>query len=391
MTHTVSTLEISERSFKEIADKLRAAGYGHLFMADGSIDMYGIGLARGVALAPSDAAEAAQSDRAHTLVQRHANATRALEHMYTEKNIERLKAVGAELEAALAAPVAPAAQNPWQDLYASAMATLAPAFDYIQAHADQFGATAGDCKMAIIAETFPKLAAADAARLVAPAAVAPSPRKELAKSVFGGINALRWLLNITTEFDRKDVRTRQAARLLDEYGDKNGRMNRVHLEHLWKVLNDELSLDDTLECLSARDAAPTPTVAADAAAPHSDDLAVDALAAAMKEKLAQARAKGRSGWQECDPEDLSHMLREHVSKGDPRDVANFCAFLWNLKQPIAKAKLLAANEHDAQPIGDRLTLAAINALRSYEYGNSSPDLAKSVADRLGEARAGVGP
>lgn len=44
-------------------------------------------------------------DWAHTLVQRHANAARALEHMYTEKNIERLKAVSAELEAALCAPV----------------------------------------------------------------------------------------------------------------------------------------------------------------------------------------------------------------------------------------------------------------------------------------------
>ncbi|MEX3967317.1 hypothetical protein AB4Y42_34670 [Paraburkholderia sp. EG286B] len=113
MTHTVSTLEISERAFKEIADKLRVAGCGHLFLADGSIDMYGIGLVRGAALAPSDAAGAVQSDWAHKLVQRHANAARALEHMYTEKNIERLKAVGAELESALAAPVAPAAVAPF--------------------------------------------------------------------------------------------------------------------------------------------------------------------------------------------------------------------------------------------------------------------------------------
>lgn len=76
-------------------------------------------------------------------------------------------------------------------------------------------------------------------------------RKAVAKSVFGGINALRWLLNITTEFDRKDVRTRQAARLLDEYCSGNGTSNRVHLEHLWKTLNDALSLSDTLECLAA--------------------------------------------------------------------------------------------------------------------------------------------
>lgn len=74
------------------------------------------------------------------------------------------------------------------------------------------------------------------------------PRKALAKSVFGGINALRWLLNITTEFDRKDVRTRQAARLLDEYS-SGGATNRQHLEHLWKVLNDELSTADVLDCL----------------------------------------------------------------------------------------------------------------------------------------------
>ena len=45
MTHTVATLEVSDRTFQEIAGKLRAAGYGHLFMSDGSIDMYGISLA----------------------------------------------------------------------------------------------------------------------------------------------------------------------------------------------------------------------------------------------------------------------------------------------------------------------------------------------------------
>ncbi|HEM8535008.1 TPA: hypothetical protein U2Q23_001092 [Burkholderia multivorans] len=44
----------------------------------------------------------------------------------------------------------------------------------------------------------------------------------------------------------------------------------------------------------------------------------------MKHKLALARAKGRGGWETCSPADLSRMLREHVEKGDPRDVANFC-------------------------------------------------------------------
>lgn len=71
---------------------------------------------------------------------------------------------------------------------------------------------------------------------------------------------------------------------------------------------------------------------------HPDDIAVDQFADAMKAKLADARAKGRSGWQDCDPVELSYMLREHVEKGDPRDVANFCMFLWSLGKPIGDAR-----------------------------------------------------
>ncbi|WP_186057762.1 hypothetical protein [Burkholderia gladioli] len=66
---------------------------------------------------------------------------------------------------------------------------------------------------------------------------------------------------------------------------------------------------------------------AEAREPHSDDIAVDAFAAAMKAKMAASRAKGRGGWETCTPSDLSRMLREHVEKGDPRDVANFCMML----------------------------------------------------------------
>lgn len=78
-------------------------------------------------------------------------------------------------------------------------------------------------------------------------------------------------------------------------------------------------------------------VAAHAA--HPDDAAVDRFAAALKEKLAIARGKGRSGWENMDPAELSLMLREHVEKGDPRDVANFCMFLWALGEPIGSSVL----------------------------------------------------
>lgn len=48
-THTFAELEVSPRTYDEIAVKLRVAGYDHAFVADstnGGIDMHGIGLTR---------------------------------------------------------------------------------------------------------------------------------------------------------------------------------------------------------------------------------------------------------------------------------------------------------------------------------------------------------
>lgn len=64
---------------------------------------------------------------------------------------------------------------------------------------------------------------------------------------------------------------------------------------------------------------------------HLDDLAVDKFAAAMKQKMAISRAKGRSGWDdpdECDTLLLWDLLRGHIEKGDPTDIANFCMMIW---------------------------------------------------------------
>lgn len=72
---------------------------------------------------------------------------------------------------------------------------------------------------------------------------------------------------------------------------------------------------------------------------HADDAAVDALAEAMKAKLAKQRARGYGGWDtpEFTQQRLSDMLRGHVDKGDPVDVANFCAFLAARGEGIAQA------------------------------------------------------
>lgn len=60
---------------------------------------------------------------------------------------------------------------------------------------------------------------------------------------------------------------------------------------------------------------------------HSDDLAVDRFAAAMKEKLALSRAKGRGGWEEAYEPFLLDMLYDHFAKGDMRDVANIAMMI----------------------------------------------------------------
>jgi len=69
---------------------------------------------------------------------------------------------------------------------------------------------------------------------------------------------------------------------------------------------------------------------------HADDAAIDAFAAAMKGKMAASRAKGRSGWEGCPVAELSAMLRDHVAKGDPLDVANFAMMIWHTGGPMAR-------------------------------------------------------
>ena len=72
---------------------------------------------------------------------------------------------------------------------------------------------------------------------------------------------------------------------------------------------------------------------------HPDDVAVDAFAVIMKAKLKRARdEKGRGGWQDMSAAELSAMLREHVEKGDPVDVANLAMMLHQNGRGITPAE-----------------------------------------------------
>lgn len=70
-----------------------------------------------------------------------------------------------------------------------------------------------------------------------------------------------------------------------------------------------------------------------------DNEAVDKLAQAMKNKLAEKREQGYHGWETCKHGDLVQLLINHVDKGDPIDVANFCAFLFARGEPLTESIL----------------------------------------------------
>lgn len=68
----------------------------------------------------------------------------------------------------------------------------------------------------------------------------------------------------------------------------------------------------------------------DAPAEAATDKLIADFAMAVAEKLRAADAKygWNDGWMGDDWENLRVRVREHLEKGDPRDVAAYCAFAW---------------------------------------------------------------
>lgn len=60
---------------------------------------------------------------------------------------------------------------------------------------------------------------------------------------------------------------------------------------------------------------------------HPDDHAIDEFAKAMRSRMAEKRALGRNGWEECDPDDLGLRLLRAIADGDPIDIANYAMML----------------------------------------------------------------
>lgn len=107
---------------------------------------------------------------------------------------------------------------------------------------------------------------------------------------------------------------------------------------------------------------------------HPDDLAVSRFAAAMQEKLAKKRDEGRGGWEDkaqCSNAHLSSLLREHVEKGDPVDVANLAMMIHQRGERIA-----ADAPSNPERAGWRLTGVSLEVATSLaeQFGGNETDM-----------------
>lgn len=99
--------------------------------------------------------------------------------------------------------------------------------------------------------------------------------------------------------------------------------NRRNAEKFGSTIGERIPPATRLAATSRAPLSPAPSI-------HVDDLAVDALAAMQRLKLARCRAKGRRGWDnplECSVERLAMLLGGALAKGDPIDIANYAAML----------------------------------------------------------------
>jgi hypothetical protein len=72
---------------------------------------------------------------------------------------------------------------------------------------------------------------------------------------------------------------------------------------------------------------------------HTDDIAVDRFAEAMKKKLSEKRDQGYGGWNDkdlCPDGRLQKYLGAHLGKGDPVDIGNFAMMIWNRGESLGE-------------------------------------------------------
>ncbi|MDV5390789.1 hypothetical protein [Shewanella xiamenensis] len=116
---------------------------------------------------------------------------------------------------------------------------------------------------------------------------------------------------------------------------------------------------------------------------HVDDIGIDRFTNAMRVKMAYARAKGRSGWDDpaqCSGEQLATMLVEHLTKGNDgtfEDVANF-AMMLHQRQESPSLLVDAVNAIKASVVNE--LVAVLNEASENAFDNDYLQEARAMDD-----------
>lgn len=126
--------------------------------------------------------------------------------------------------------------------------------------------------------------------------------------------------------------------------------------------------------------------------PKTADL-VNRFARALAEKLAAAEVKyGYSdGWASPDwmDECRQHLL-DHVHKGDPRDVAAYCAFLWHHGEHTSPNPWCEVCGGDCEGANPRpINCPAYAAPKAAKASGSAPDVSDEAIERALDAKIGL--
>ncbi|MCX3078400.1 hypothetical protein N2K17_01415 [Klebsiella michiganensis] len=117
----------------------------------------------------------------------------------------------------------------------------------------------------------------------------------------------------------------------DKYERERGVEGHLSRSHVSKYVSQEDINEHEITCTPLyHHAQPAPVVVPEGLNPETTDLVLR-FASALADKLYKAEQKyGRStDWMKDDwYDDCLQSLWEHIEKGDPRDVAAYCAFMW---------------------------------------------------------------
>lgn len=123
---------------------------------------------------------------------------------------------------------------------------------------------------------------------------------------------------------------------------------------------------------------------------HIDDIGIDRFTNAMRLKMAYARSKGRSGWNDpalCSGKQLAAALVEHLSKGNDgtfEDVANF-AMMLHQRQESPSLLVNALNDIRAKSGKDGFIAGVLYVNPTAEGRESLTDEANKYADSIAKA------